>query len=399
MSEMVERPAMNDSLSAQALMTHVEALATAIGPRPAGQPEEARARQYIRYALSDAGLTEVEEMPFPAPNTWGYAVAVPVLIGLMASALSRRGWLARLVGGAAALHAAYALQQAMRSQKQPYRFLFPSGQSGNLIARIPAAETPRRRVVLIGHIDSNKHRLSFTPTFKPLMRSGATAAIAFTALNGLAQMLNLKGLRRLSEWGMGASLATFLADELGGFVEGANDNASAVACLLGLGAHLAQNPLKNTEVWLAFTGAEESGCLGLHHLLDVYRETLADAWFVDFEMVGAGQIAYVTRHSGFSHLSEYEPDPESLAWALETARRNPAMSVRGAQMTMTEEVGALRGRGFRGICLAGVGEDGWLVNWHQYSDTAYNIDPAALEKAARFGLAMLHTLDERQTLP
>jgi len=60
-----------------------------------------------------------------------------------------------------------------------------------------------------------------------------------------------------------------------------------------------------------------------------------------------------------------------------------------------EEVGALRGRGYRGLCLVGVGEDGFLVNWHQTSDVSANIVPATLEQAARFGLAFARTLDEK----
>jgi hypothetical protein len=145
---------------------------------------------------------------------------------------------------------------------------------------------------------------------------------------------------------------------------------------------------------LAFTGAEEVLCVGLHHLLDRYGTALRGAWFIDFEMVGAETIAYVTRHSGLSLVNAYMPDAESLALAERTARRRPDLHVQGRDMVMVEEVGALRGRGYRGICLVGVGPDGWLANWHQYTDTAENIIPAGVERAVRFALAMLHTLDE-----
>jgi hypothetical protein len=60
---------------------------------------------------------------------------------------------------------------------------------------------------------------------------------------------------------------------------------------------------------------------------------------------------------------------------------------------MFEEVGALRGRGFKGICLVGLEADGWPANWHQETDAIGDIQPEALERAARFGLAMLQTLD------
>ncbi len=68
-------------------------------------------------------------------------------------------------------------------------------------------------------------------------------------------------------------------------------------------------------------------------------------------------------------------------------------------MIITEEVGGLRGRGYRGICLVGVGEDGWLANWHQYSDNFNHIEPSGLERAARFALAMMRVLDESGSYP
>lgn len=384
-----------DSLSAAALMAHVHALADVIGPRPAGSRHEMQAREYVRVTLEESGIEPVEETAFPAPSTWGYGLLVPSAAAFASNALSGLGWLGRLLSGTTTLIAAYSLRQFMGSRKHPLRFTFPSSQSANLVVKIPSAHTARQRVVLIGHLDSNKDRLLFRPELKRWLRLSGTTFIIALGLNALANLLDLKWLRRLSAVGIGFGMAVSLADEAGASVDGANDNASAAACLLGLGTHLQHNPLAQTEVWLAFTGAEEVGCVGMHALLDRHRETLADAWFLDFEMVGTGDIAYVTHHSGLSHFSSYSPDPESVQWALETARRHPEMRVRGARMIITEEIGALRSRGFRGICLVGVGQDGWLGNWHQASDRAANIDPLKLETAARFALAMLHQLDER----
>ena len=70
------------------------------------------------------------------------------------------------------------------------------------------------------------------------------------------------------------------------------------------------------------------------------------------------------------------------------------MGIHGRKMIIGEEVGALRVRGYRGICLSGFGLDGWLENWHQTSDNVENIVPVGLEKAARFAWAMMQDLDE-----
>lgn len=64
-------------------------------------------------------------------------------------------------------------------------------------------------------------------------------------------------------------------------------------------------------------------------------------------------------------------------------------------MVIVEEIGTLRARGYRGICIAGAGPDGWLENWHLPSDVTANLHPEALERAARFGLEPLRALDRR----
>jgi hypothetical protein len=394
---------MTDFLSSEALMTHVRALAQDIGPRPAGHPEEARAREYIRRVLADVGLYDIEGMPFPTWDTWGYTLLGPPLLALAGNALRRGGRPGKLTGGLAALLGAYSLWQGAGAHRQPLSFLFPKRQTANLIARIPPTGERRHTVVLIGHTDTNKHRPTFSPATKRFLLASTTLGMVTLLVNGSAQLAQAAGAgkkaevtRRASALGLISLLPVILYDEKDGYIDGANDNATAVACLLGLGGQLKQNPLRHTEVWLAFTAAEEVGCLGMHELLDVYGHQLADAWFIDFEMVGAEEIIYVTRHSGLSYLNAYTPDEESLALAGETSQQHPELGVYGRPVVITEEVGSLRGRGYRGLCLAGVGPDGWLANWHQYSDNVHHIEPAGMERAARFALAMMQMLDARQ---
>lgn len=392
---------MSDELNANALMKHVQALAQGIGPRPTGHAAEAVAQEYVRDTLHALGFAAIEEMPFATWNTWGYATITPNVLGLVGNWFGKLGGFGRLLGGALSLFSGYHLLQASDCGKQPLAFLYPNKkQTKNLLARIPATAERRHRVVLVGHTDTNKHRQTFAPTMKRYLPFLDTLNIAFPLLNGAAQVARALGAGKWAEWlqkgsaaGMMVSLGLLLADELEGYVEGANDNATAVAALLGLAAQLKQNPLAHTEVWFAFTSAEEVGCLGMHHLLDEYGHVLNNAYFIDFEMVGRQEIAYVTDHSSFSYLTGYKPDPESARLAQQTAQTHPQWGVNGRAMIIGEEVGALRGRGYRGICLVGVGDDGWLANWHQYSDNYENIQPAGVERAARFALAMLQELD------
>jgi hypothetical protein len=390
-----------DSLAAEALMQHVQALSKDIGPRPAGSPEEERAREYIRGKLAEAGITELEQIPFPTHNTGGYNLIPPVVLALLGVVAGRINRIGSLLGGLAGLYGMAALWWFLGMRKSILPIPVGQRQSATIIARIPPTGEVRRRLVLIGHTDSSKHRLFYHPLVRKMLLPTATSLQVVMLVNGLVHLLRavgprhaLKGLYRASVGALLVDLGLLINEERGGFVEGANDNATAVACLLGLGAHLQQHPLQQTEVWLAFTGAEEVGCLGIHKLLDTHGQDLHDAWFLDFEMVGAGDVAYVTRHSAAGLLNGYKPDPHSAALADKVARQHPEYRVTGRDMTIFEEVGALRKRDYRGLCLVGVGQDGWLVNWHQYSDTAENIDTETLERAARFAWEMMQSLDE-----
>ncbi|MBN1486362.1 MAG: M20/M25/M40 family metallo-hydrolase [Anaerolineae bacterium] len=392
---------MSKAFSAESLMAHVRVLAGEIGPRPAGHPEEMRARQYVRQVLHDLGYYEIETLPFLTSDTWGYGLGYPLALALAGNLPGRKsGRTGRFLGSALSLFSGYTLVQTARSGKQPLAALAPRNHSATLLVKIPPVNTPERKLVLLGHLDTNKNRHSFKPQWKKLLLGMMTFGIGATVSNGIAQLAAALGagegankMRKASALAIALGLLVTLYDEEGGYVDGANDNATAVACLLGLAAHLKENPLQHTEVWLAFTGAEEVGCVGAHALLDAYSAELRDAWFLDFEMVGTEEIAYVTRHSGLSNLSSYTPDAESLDWAITTAQKMPELNIQGKEMVITEEVGTLRGRGYRGLCLVGVGEDGWLANWHQYTDDVAHIEPSGLEKAARFAWAMMEELD------
>lgn len=394
---------MADPLSSVALMAHVQALAGEIGPRQTTHPGEERARAYVRRTLSDVGFSTADlvETPFRSADSLQCSFLAPILVTLAGNVVGGGGRSGRLAGAAAGLLGALNMWQLVACARQPLSFLYPRRLACNLLARIPARREPRERIVLIGHLDTSRQRATFAPRLKRLIPATMTVGTLLPLVNGLALLARAAGggkKARVVQWASLVSVLAFLPvvlrDERDGFVDGANDNATAVACLLGLGAHLKEHPLEHSEVWLAFTAAEETGSIGMHHLLDVYGDRWRDAWFIDFEMVGSDEVVYVTRH-GVSYLRHYGPDAESLALAEETCRRHPELGVHGRPLVIIEEVGALRSRGYRGICLAGVGEDGWLENWHRYSDDVAHIKPQGIERAARFALAMMQTLEAR----
>ncbi|WP_129626821.1 M28 family peptidase [Candidatus Oscillochloris fontis] len=384
---------MVDPLTGTALLEYASALAYNIGPRPAGHEPENRARTYIRKTLQAMGIEEIKAQPFQTPDTWGYAMSTPLALSLGGLLISRLGWPGRFVASLLGGTAAYLTWRAASGLRQPLAQYAPQKTSANLIVRIPSAGRPKHKVVLLGHTDTNRHRDSFSTERKGMLPQMTTALMGFQAAGAVAQVIGNPWLTRAIGVAQLAGLGAILADERGPYVDGANDNASAVACLLGLANLLNAKPLEHTDVWIVFTGAEEPGLVGVHTLLDEYGDQLMGAYFVDLEMVGRGQLVYVAEHSGFSTLSSYTPDPESVALVERTAIAHPSSRVSGKKLMILEEIAAVRRRGYKGICLVGLDSDGWPANWHRDTDAIGNIHPEALERAARFTFSMLQTLD------
>ncbi len=193
------------------------------------------------------------------------------------------------------------------------------------------------------------------------------------------------------------SLISLWQDDRTPYSCGAHDNAASVAVALELGDRLAAQPLGNTQVWLAFTGAEETDHAGLYALLREHDPVLRRAAFIGLEGVGSGEIVYLTRQGLCAH---YRPDPGLLALAESAAARLPELGVHAAQMTMEDEVGTLRRRGYCAICIAGRDPvTGTLPHWHRADDTVDTVSVEVLGRAASFVMALLEELDGSAPIP
>jgi Peptidase family M28 len=186
-------------------------------------------------------------------------------------------------------------------------------------------------------------------------------------------------------------VVTLLKDDQTEFSRGAHDNAASVAVALEIGRRIAAEPLEGTELWLAFTGAEETDHAGLYALLEKHQDVLQHAAFIGLEGLGSGDLVYLTRQG---LCSRYRPHPDLLAAASKTAARLPELCARPAEMIGEDETGTLRRTGYRAICIAGRDPlSGTLPHWHRADDTFDTVSAAFMEHAASFVMGVLRDLD------
>lgn len=388
------------ALSEASLMEHMRVLCRE--PRPPTSLQEYQAGEYVKEVFGRLDLPAPAEQPFKSQNSIGW-VSIPFMTAsTLAAPLGMIGGKWGMLAGALLMAlAVWSLGRMMLAAPVPYQRLISRWPSRNLFLSIPPVGEPQQRVFLVGHLDSQKQRF-LTPIPWPQYQG---IFMALAALIGPVVLVTLllgavlgwsspPAWLWIAEGMLVLSMLGFVAEEFQPHITGANDNATAVSILLGIAQTLRAYPPENTEVTLLFTGCEEVPCRGMEAYLDAYSKSIPreHSYWIDLEMVGTGNLCYVTRH-GMSFLSYYWPHPEMVRLAGQAARKQPHLGVTGKDMLILEEVANLRRRGYRAMCIAGYNQAGFLPNWHRLSDNLENIEPETLERAAQFTWALVQEVD------
>jgi hypothetical protein len=381
------------------MLTDVQVLAGGIGPRGTGTAGEQAAAEFVAGRLAALGLP-LERQTFRAVASQNAFPLAIDLLALLAFALYSLGGAAgRWAGALLALATAPLLWQTIRTSNSPLRPLLPQVTSRNVVTRVEPRRAARQHAVLLAHLDTNRCRIAWQSSAVRLVEPLTFLTLAMLALLGLLCLAGaLLGGPSWVGWAcllpvgyVVGTLITLWQDDRAPYTAGAHDNAASVAVALEVGRRLAAEPLERTQVWLAFTGAEETDHAGLYALLRDHGPALRQAAFFGLEGLGSGELVYLTRQGVCAH---YTPEATLHALAAEVAGRRPELGARPAQMVMEDEVGTLRRRGYRALCLAGRdATSGTLPRWHRPDDTAETVSGEFLARATELVLALLTALD------
>ena len=382
-----------------ALLGDVRVLAGTIGPRGTGTAGEAAAANYVADRLRGLGL-EVERSTFRAvasQNAFAIAVNLVALLAVLLYPLG--GSLTRWIAAGLALSTPLMLAQTIRTSSNPLGFLLPQVTSRNVVARLQPLGKVNQHAVILAHLDTNRCRPIWSSSAVRYLEPLTYLTFSLLLLLGIIYLAGaLLGDASWIWWASlplgcyaAGSIVTLVLDDRSPFSFGANDNAASVAVALEVGARLQSKVLQHTQVWLAFTGAEETDHAGLKTLLKAQDASLRQAVFFGLEGLGGGEVVYLTRQGTGFH---YRPDSETLSLAEQVASREAHLEVAAAQMTMEDETGTLRRQGYRAICIAGMAPvTGSLPHWHRRDDTLDTISNAVMERAADFVEALVREFD------
>jgi acetylornithine deacetylase/succinyl-diaminopimelate desuccinylase-like protein len=217
----------------------------------------------------------------------------------------------------------------------------------------------------------------------------AQAAAALAARAGLVPRWVQLPLA-LAQVGVGAPLGWAARGET---VPGATDNASGVAVLLALAEELRQHPLEHTEVRFVATGCEEALEQGALDYITRHEAEFdrADTYYLALDTLGTGRIHYAT---GEGLAARVPADPQLVSLAAQVADELPGPRAVPYAMTFCTDALPALVRGYKGMSIIALDEDGYADNYHWRTDTPEAVDPDALVRARDFTLALMRKLDQ-----
>jgi peptidase M28-like protein len=378
-------------------MELIHMLASEIGPRPSCSEAEREAAHRLAAWLGRRGAdARVEE--FDGYTTFALPYGILFAASLAGGVLQRSRGRRRRRGGdlvAAAALATAALEGDLRRTSLSH--VLSRRRSANVVARVPAGGPARRRVCLVGHLDSTRSGLIFHPKVVrrlPLfVQVPAVSALAVAAGPLLRRLPGGRRVGQLALGGLGFSLAMLLERHLRGVdVPGASDNASGAAVALQLAAECAAAPLAHTEVDVLVTGCEESGILGAQAYARRHTLRAAETTFVNFDTVGGDvPLTYIMRE-GTGAVTR-PASPRLVRLLEEIAGRRPDLGLERADTTpgLPTDATPMRARGWEAVTLLAQGDT--VPHYHWPTDTYENVAPAAIHRALETGRELLRALD------
>lgn len=377
-----------------------------IYPRGSTTGGEARAADYVRQQLSAIGVKDVNVQQFQGLRSiwlflalvFGQALAGHAAFWLLKEALSQT-----FAVGMAVFFCSFSIFLTWRKftfRRYPLRDSLPHGSSQNVVGIIPPDGDVSQRVVLLAHLDTHRAVWLFaTDLLTRLYTVIAPLALLGVPFSALMYLLSIIPGMEAIAWAALPFVAihflgwfTGMTADLGPYSPGANDNASALGSLLSLAQHLKDEPLAHTEIWLAFTGCEETGCDGLLALIEEHGTRLQDALWIDLELVGIGGELVYLQTEGMVRPRRISSDVEKLV--RHVAMKYPIQPVIATGLGVFTEANAAWEHGYRSVCLS-VRPKGssQLAEWHRLSDRPERLSSQALGLVHDFTWELLRQVD------
>ena len=398
-------------LAAVDRLQEIEALVAHEGRAP-GTDAERRAAVHLARRLEDIGRDATTEATVVYPRfalTHLIHAVLAIAGGLVATSDNA---IARIAGTALVLLAAVSAFGDLTGTFHLVRRLTGRRASQNVVSR-EDGDKPGT-LVLVAHYDAARsgavfsdramrrrarigrlirHSIGpFQPLFWSIMAVLVCCAIRLTGVEGVA----LNAVQFVPTVVLIVAVPLLADVMLSPVVPGASDNASGVATVLDL-ADRYSDDLVDFDLWVLFTGAQESMQLGMAAFLKRHRYELdrSNTVFVCVDNVGHGTVRYATKE-GYVFAYAYHPDVLALCAQLRDEDAEEGhYGVQPIVSRIPTDAHRARAKGYPAVAITSTNERGYAPHYHQPSDTPDAIDPDAVRRAYEFCSELIELIDER----
>jgi hypothetical protein len=373
--------------------------------RPPCSPGERQAADWLAQRFRQAGVEHVAVEEEPSWGSFPPTVTALSALGAVGALLTLRG--RRAAGGALSAGALLGILDEINNGPRVLRPLVRREQcTVNVVARLGDPHAARTLVVL-GHHDAAQTGFMFDqtavsafherfPRVIPKIKTQPPQwwAVLFGPIAGMLAALTGRRSPALAATVFGTGSAAVLGDMWRSeVVPGANDNLSAVGCLVALAEMLRERPLEGLSVWLVSAGAEETFQDGIRGFMDSHRDELpADStWFLNLDTVGSPRLVML-EGEGPVRMEHFDEGFRERVWAL--AGEHGFALERGFRARASTDAVIPHRSGYPTVNLTSVNDYHHLTHYHLPSDTPENLHWETVREAARVAYAVADDLAE-----
>jgi len=143
------------------------------------------------------------------------------------------------------------------------------------------------------------------------------------------------------------------------------------------------------ELWFVATGAHESGAWGMRAFLDEYGDDLRDAYIINLDSVGAGNLHWVTREGA---ASRYASDRRLISLARKVSRDEEILAKGREYRGVSTDATPALARRLKAISIMAFDINGRILNWRWHSDVSENVQPENVESAVKLVTGIIREL-------
>ena len=371
--------------------------------RPPCSPGEREAAEWLAERLRAAGVEDLALEDEPSWGTFPPTVTGLSALGVAGAALTLSG--RRVLGGAlSAVALAGLVDEIQNGPRLVRRAVRREQRTVNVVGRLGDPDGPRTLVV-VAHHDAAQTGFMFDQTavaafherFPRVIPNIKTqppqwwGALAGPAAGIVAALTGRRGPAKLGVAAGAASVAVLGDMWRSRVVPGANDNLSAVGCLVALAEMLRERPVEGLRVWLVSAGAEETLQDGIRAFIDTHADELPvdSTFFVNLDTVGSPRLVML-EGEGPVWMEHFDEGFRDRVFGL--AQRLGLKLERGFRARASTDALIPHRKGYPMASVSSVNDYHYLTHYHLPSDVPENLHWDTVAEASRLAYAVADDL-------